>query len=85
MENLVKFKVEDKPLICSAKFPYEDVIKSLKVLDRTKAIVFTDKEIKAGNVYMLRKLATKLGLGYIKRGKKGDKTYLWLPDREESL
>jgi len=79
MKNMINFKTADRPSITrSCKFPYETVLNALKVLDSTKSIVFDEDEIKQGNVYLLRKFAGQLGVGYVRRARIDGKIHLWL-------
>lgn len=88
-KNLIssRFQIGEKPLIANrSKFPYNDVITSLKNLDKTKAIIFTEKEINYGNITMLKKLVTKYKLGFLRNAKQHGHTYVWLNNevREEA-
>lgn len=83
MEGIIKFETGPKPLTAGrSKFPYEEVIKTLQDLDSTKSIIFSEKECKYNNVQMLRKIATKLNLPYVKHSRQGSgkniKVYLWM-------
>jgi len=50
MENLIKFETAPRPVISGrTKFPYEEVLKSLSVLDSTSSIVFPEKECTYNN------------------------------------
>ena len=84
MDNIVKFKTDNIPLVTQrSKFPYDDVINSLKVLTSTKAIVFEEDEIKHFNIVRLRGFVEELKLGYLRNTKKNGKHYLWLNSRKE--
>ena len=84
MENIIKFRTENIPIVTRrSKFPYGDVLQSLKVLDRTKSIVCDNDEVKGHNLVKLRLLIDEHKLGFLRHARKNDKCYLWLNDRKE--
>lgn len=77
-----EFKTAERPLAPTrSKFPYNDLIHSLKVLDRTKAVIFEENEINYGNITMIKKLVEKHKIGFLKHCKQHGKTYIWVADR----
>ena len=79
MENLIRVKIAPRPLFSTrSSFPYEAVIESLKVLDNTKSIIFSNKECTQANLTYLRVQCKKLGLGDVKIARKDENIYLWL-------
>lgn len=80
MENLIKFKTDERPLHLvsrTSRFPYEDVLKSLRVLSSTKAIVFDKTECSMYNLIKLRKLSPSIGIKRIYHAKKDGKLFVW--------
>ena len=79
MENLVKFETAPRPMTSGkGSFPYEEVLKSLRVLDATKSLVFKKDEINQNKMAYLTSMARKNGLGKIKRARIDGKIYIWI-------
>lgn len=82
MKNIIPLdiKIVDRPLVATrSKFPYNDVLHSLKNLDPTKAITFEENEINVGNIYMIKKLLIKYRIkGEFRHTRQGKKYIIWL-------
>ncbi len=85
MENLMQdistenFKIAEKP-VCSSRssFPYGSVVRTLKLLESSKSIVFDEKEIKSNNVAYLREIMKKQGLPELRQCRVHNKVHLWI-------
>lgn len=77
MDNLIKFETADRPMTTRGGFPYEEIIKSLKALASTKAIVCSEKELTVNRITHLRNIAKKQGLEKVFVARKNGKVYVW--------
>lgn len=79
MENVIRFETAPRPLYTGrSNFPYEEIMKSLEVLDSTSSVVLSQKECKTNNITYLSAMVTKSGSGRLRSCSKNGKVYLWI-------
>ena len=75
---MITLRTADTPVATTrGKFPYDEVIRTLKLLDSTKAIIFEEQECTYYNILRLRKIAENFGLNDIRKAQVKDKVYIW--------
>lgn len=81
MENLIpdNIQVVDRPIVSGrSKFPYEAVLKTLRVIDSTKSVIMKEKEINPNNLSYLRTLVENELDMRLRYCKKDGCVYIWI-------
>ena len=81
MHNVIPdgIKTGDKPISAGkSQFPYENVIKTLLVLDSTKCVILTEKECNQNRLTYIRLMMKKHNGHRIGACRKDGHVYLWL-------